>query len=65
MLKKNTPYDDKPNSFTGNIGETLGIIILILFVVAFLYLVITGIPTIRITFNIFLQSAIKSFNIHL
>lgn len=64
-LKRFAPYVDKPNSFNGNIGESLGIILLILFVGAFLYLVITGIPTIQIAFKMFIQSTANLFNIHL
>jgi hypothetical protein len=64
-LKKIPLYIDKPNSFNENIGQTLGIIVLILFIGSLLYLLITGIPTIRIAFNIFLQTTAKLFNIHL
>lgn len=43
------------------IGWGLGIIILILFVGSFLYLFITGVPTIQIVFKTFVQSTTKFF----
>ena len=61
QFRKFAPYIDKPNSFNENIGETLGIIILILFVGAFLYLVIDGFPSILKTLNFFLQAVEKLF----
>ncbi len=62
-LRKFAPYVDRPNSSNENIGEVLGIIILILFMGAFLYLVITGIPTIRIALNMFLETSARFLNI--
>lgn len=64
-LKKNTPYVDQPNSFKDNIGETLGIFLLTFLFGVLLYLVITGIPTIIIAFNMFIQVTTGLFNIHL
>jgi hypothetical protein len=39
----------------GNIGEALGILVLFLFVGLFLYLVITGMPTILLVLKTFVQ----------
>jgi hypothetical protein len=63
-LRKIIPYVDEPNSFNENVGETLGIIVLILFVGSFLYLVIGGAPTILIVIKLFIQATTGLFNIH-
>lgn len=62
-LKTITPYVDKPNSSKDNIGEPLGKLLLILLFGALLYLVITGIPTIIIAFNMFIRVTTGLFNI--
>ena len=62
-LKNSKPYSDKPNSISGNIGETLGIVVLIVFVGGFLYLLFNGMPTIGIVFSLFTQTLSKLFNI--
>ena len=58
-LRKTSQYKDRPNSFNGNVREVIGIIIYFLFAGAFLYLVITGLPTIRIALGIFLDTVGK------
>lgn len=63
-LKKVTPYIDQPNTFNENIGETIGIIVLIIFIGSFLYLLVTGIPTIQIVLKTFVGSTTKLFSIN-
>ena len=65
QVRRFAPYIDKPNSFNENIGETIGIIVLILFVGALLYLVIAGFPTILKLITSFLQAVGKVFNLNL
>ena len=61
-FRKIAPYKDRPNTFSENINQTIGTIVVILLVGAFLYLVITGLPTIKIVLNMYLQEIIKFFN---